>query len=141
MSSNVGFDLLSGIILIPLYFGWLYFPYRYFVDGDLSGRFWSLSKIAAIATLFSIYWISLTSDWDSLPSYWLTRGSYAYLASKMWSIYGLSLWAVAIILYPRIVRDLLAKPSGLQPFPHEMYALFGWIFLGYSYIALSSRAN
>lgn len=141
MTSKVSFDLLLGIFLIPLYFGWLYLPYRYFVDGDLTGRFWSLSKVAAIVTLLSLYWISLTGNWNSLPSYWLARGSYVYAASKMWSIYGLSLWALAIILYPRIVRDLLAKPSGFQPFPHEMYAVFGWIFFGYSYLALFSRFN
>lgn len=140
MAPNITLDIFLGLFVIPLYFGWLYLPYRYFVDGDLTGGFWSLSKVAAIATLLALYWISLTGNWNSLPSYWLARG-YVYIASKLWSIYGLSLWALAIILFPRIVRDLLAKPSGFQPFPYEMYAVFGWLFFGYSYLALFSRIN
>lgn len=139
MASNIILDIFLGFFLIPLYLGWLYLPYRYFVDGDLTGRFWSLSKVAAIVALLSIYWISLTGTWDSLPSYWFARGSYVYFATRMWSIYGLSLWALAIILYPRIARDLWAKPSGFQPLPYEMYAVFGWILFGYSYLALISH--
>jgi hypothetical protein len=137
-------DAIYLLVGLLMYLGWLYFPYRHATDDVPVSSFWSLGKVAAILVALSIYGLILFLDWN--PSYkaLLSRppalfgyGGYSYLARKMWPMLGVPLWALAIVLFPHVIRRRLGpKPSFIEPMPDSLFALPGWILFAYSYFSL-----
>jgi hypothetical protein len=109
------------------------------MNGGLVSRFWSFGKIWGILVLFSMYMVMLFTDWNSPIKIWLSAG---WVGRKsfwaVWAVYGLPLWALAIILFPHVLRDLTTKPQPpmYTPVPSEPFAFFGWLMMGFSYVAL-----
>lgn len=136
-------SIFSSVVFIALlsvlFLGWLYFPYRHIRYGGTVAPFWSAGKFAAIAVLLSMYCVMLFAGWKYPLDIWLSYGAMARRRFwPTWVAYGLPLWALAIILFPHVVRDLVAEPTPplyLRP-TSDPYTWFGWAMLGFAYVVL-----
>jgi len=137
------FELWDAIFLVPtslIYLGWLYLPYRHAVDRVPVSAFWSPGKVAAILVAASIYGLILFLDWK--PAYkgrfsWVAWVGYTVVAWRAWPLFGAPLWALAVVLFPHIIRRRFApKPFFIEPLPDSLFALPGWILFAYSYLSL-----
>lgn len=132
--------IFSIIVLGVFFLGWLYFPIQHFIKGGLIAPFWSIGKVAAIVVLLSMYAVMYFTEWTNPIPLWLSS---PWVINRrifwaVWAIYGLPLWATAIVLFPHVLRDAIRKPqlTLYQPMPSEPFAIFGWLLLFFSYIAL-----
>lgn len=130
------------VAALIVYFGWLYFPLRHYLDYEAllepsTAKWWALAALAVLyVAALSVQPVNPFEIWlnQDLSSRHLGQRLIYRGAITAWAAYGLPHWAVAIILYPRVVRDLAVSLSKRAPELTDVYSAFGWGLLAFSYI-------
>jgi len=125
-------------LLAPLFLGWLYLPYRQFrdqADWPIPGP----SGWVALAAVVVLYGLMAWVEWTSPARLWQQQAADSAAAHRMlpaiWAVYGLPLWAAAIVCWPWALRNLLACCfSHAGNLPAEAYQALGWALMGFAWL-------